>query len=370
MSRRIARGRAGAASAPVSTVLDVVVPGLGEENDPVSLYLSRVRATPAPTVTFGGVPATVTAVVGTIPGRIDVTVPAGSGTVDVVVTDYHGVSTKVGAFEYTGSPPPEDSMGWTATPTITEWFDYANLTALNANTARYPANEITNGSQQYLDATTAPAASPTGKSLEIRYKDETANPNRCVGGGSVSRKLRFDTEVGGSNLRELWVEFWVKFTADFVTNAPSEWSCSSGASGDLKLFFIAFSGQGRYEIRFLDQGSLWFFRYPRNPEDKLEVTVSGALDWRDDTWRRVRVHAKHSETISSADGAFQVYFEIDGEWVTMWDKTGINTTDDSGNNPVAKMIWLSIPANMNKGPDREQSLWWGGFKIWYTDPTA
>lgn len=251
-------------------------------------------------------------------------------------------------------PPPPPS---TATPWLEEAFAYASTAEMLADARSiYTENEDENASRMAFDTA---GADGTSNSMRFDYPDRTA-----VGGSGTSGRCT-DYTIGRNltlpaPVREVWAEFYVRFSANFTTRAPATWGCTSNP--DLKFIFARLNGvNDRLSLKVGTGGGSWRLGVPPVGEDQFSAALSTypAFDGR---WHRVRLHFRLSTTATSADGAARLW--IDDRLVM--GATNLNT-HRAGVVPT-NIYGLALGRNMNQGPGQLQSLWWGRIRVYDSSP--
>jgi hypothetical protein len=289
-----------------------------------------------------------------------------------------------------GGGSPNWSGGSSVTPDLEDDFSsYTSTSDLNANTAGLYEAEEHGGPWGnwtrcvFLDQTTGvgdvvPGAS--SQSMSFVFPDRTndhgatgsIDPPICEGFYVIKAvQLRPSPAV-----TETWMEFFVKFSTNFTSKTASL-SCPSNP--DWKYIFVTTNGN-RFSLKndTYGTGQFWDPTAPgqgdgdnatgSNPAGTNPVTngyyapnntyKTGIYDtFHDDEWHRIRVHAKLAT--SGANGEWTVYLDNH----LLWNNTGITTASQTA------IVGLSMGNNMNQGPDHVQTHWWGGWRIWYSDPS-
>ncbi len=191
---------------------------------------------------------------------------------------------------------------------------------------------------------------------------------------------------GGTKLREVWAEVWVKLSDPFGTVAnhrdqglvPGRHCLLgggdvhrgpySGKNPSYKFFFInQLGGQGRSEMRISESyNELWRIS-PIATDPDFTVIPPGSNDGKgavchisDERWHPYRFHFAFGPPGESAGNRARFWLDehllLDewGSWATLpnWDR----------------YYGITLGANMNRGPEFTQWLRWGSVKLWTTDP--
>jgi len=235
-------------------------------------------------------------------------------------------------------------------PWIENLFDYADKTALLADRFNASSNPDGAWSAATEDLNTARmsliAEGPTGgsgKSLRYTYPDNSAAP--CHSGFSIAIHPQFP-----QNVAECWVEIYCRFSANFSTNVGA--LCPAAA--DLKFVFGRVNGGDRFEMKVGTQNGLsTASKWPNDPAGVKLVSNPSTVDYFDGEWHRWRMHMK-----VGAAGIFKCWFDN-----TLW--------RNSINQPITTATYiygLALGRNMNEGPLQAQTLDWGIYRVYNTDP--
>jgi hypothetical protein len=196
------------------------------------------------------------------------------------------------------------------------------------------------------------------RSMKFTFPDQTANSaGRCTIDYSISRWVKFPAPV-----REVWVEVYVKFSANFTTVVPASWGC--GGNPDYKLIFLANDPpNGRWQIKNGTYGTHWSPNHNGGSNDTYITTNAGnGGTWWDGQWHRLRWHARVSTTLTSADGAFEYWLDD----VKQTYPSNINTS--AGGLVITALTDVRLGANLNLGPSQTQSVNWGRIRVYATNP--
>jgi hypothetical protein len=186
------------------------------------------------------------------------------------------------------------------------------------------------------------------KALRYDYADRSGLGDYCTS-YTISNILYFTPQT------EVWVELYYSFAANFTTVAPG---CSGLSNPDLKFLFLGTEAEDRWGLYIGVGGGQWQASYP----GALISNVASTVEF-DGAWHRVRWHAKVSTTISSGDGAFELWLDA----TKVVDLRGINTVHTNGT-AVISIPYLTLGANLNQGPDHAMSRWYGRLRIFKTNP--
>jgi uncharacterized protein YjdB len=202
------------------------------------------------------------------------------------------------------------------------------------------------------------------QSLRYDYPSQVSNvqgaqTGRC-GDYYVARSMNLPANA---KVDQIWMEFYVKFSANFTTIAPKSWGCTGNP--DFKTIFIKTYPDSRFQLKTgtSAQGETapiyrWWARYPSGPDED-----NYAVNAYDGQWHRVQMYAKRSTTASSKDGAYKVW--IDG--AVAYNAQGVNTLSNSGG-AITSLYGAWLGQNMNQGPGQLQSMWWGYWAFYNTNP--
>jgi hypothetical protein len=204
------------------------------------------------------------------------------------------------------------------------------------------------------------------------YDSETFNAPQIsldtgVGYGGLTQSMKYtwpsraqctDFSIGRnltlpSNVPELWLEVYARFSSGFTTQASG---CGGQSNPDYKFLFGRITGMSsRFEIVLGNGGSAIITGYPGNEEAvRAAITTTSSGIWQDDAWHRFRFHWK----IGSGTGAMEAW--IDGTKIA--NLTGVSTGSTTG------IYGVAMGRNMNQGPTVSQSLWWGRVAIYNSNP--
>lgn len=204
-----------------------------------------------------------------------------------------------------------------------------------------------------VDLSTTVGHPPSSKSMVYTFPDRTGlTATRCTDYGIRPGDLDLRTpDVKGSGVTDqLWVELWVRFSPDFVTRAPAEWSCSSAP--DYKFIFIhQFGSSGRWEIKSGTFGNSWAFGRPSGPSDEFSVPMSPNFLFWDGEWHRYRMYAK----LGQGSGVFRAWL---GDTKVV---DAVNISDGG----VTEIWGIRLGANMNQGPGSPVTVHWGRLRLWW-----
>jgi hypothetical protein len=254
------------------------------------------------------------------------------------------------------APPPSGSVA----PYASDDFSTYTSKSQMLSSPLYGATD--NPAQIALDETVGFGSS--GRSMRYDFPNRTAEGTTTGYDGYCTSYVISRSPTVPSGTKHMWSEVWVRFDAHFVVRAPSEWGCKSGA--DYKFLFATVrpNAAGQYGRFQMDMpGWKWVVAYPSMPggDESLQSpqipasTVPSAL-W-DGNWHRVRMETRLSTTSDSPDGLVRQWVDD----VLIWEKVGV-VIDRPG------FYGLALGANMNQGPAIPQSIWWGKWSIWLTNP--
>jgi hypothetical protein len=83
-----------------------------------------------------------------------------------------------------------------------------------------------------------------------------------------------------------------------------------------------------------------------------------------DAWNRIRIHVKMSSAGDVEDGEYHIW--VNDEQIKA--STGFITNAQTSPYPWIGTCYTIIAANMNQGPGEEQTLNWGRFMLFTSDP--
>ncbi|HKV71484.1 MAG TPA: Ig-like domain-containing protein [Gemmatimonadales bacterium] len=163
------------------------------------------------------------------------------------------------------------------------------------------------------------------------------------------------------NATELWIELWVRWSANFNTYAAPS-GCSTPPAHKFLFGRVGPGLWGRWEVEWGNQGppQQVYYGYPSSGGGvQDQFGFNNANDYWDAKWHRVRIHMKNSTSTSATDGAFQM-------WVN--DSLKVNRTGININ--VSSYIYgVAIGRNLDQGiTSGTMSLWWGYIALFNQDP--
>ncbi len=193
----------------------------------------------------------------------------------------------------------------------------------------------------------------------------------ALGYGESSRSMRYDFPALGcgnhtisrgilvpDNRREIWLEVVARFSADFST----EMARCRFAPAYKFVFGLLPGNGGRFDLVAGLFGRQWIGRYPGQDGAYKNIRSPFGAGF-DGRWHVYRFHWKLSTTPQNFDGIYQLWMD---ERLVVNDHRA-RTRNRKGEG--ARKIWLiALGRNINNGPEREQSIWWGRVRIWGTDP--
>jgi hypothetical protein len=230
-----------------------------------------------------------------------------------------------------------------ATPWIVEDFSparYNSTTDLIADVAGlYTDTEDVNPSMISLDKTDGYGSQ---QSMKYTFPDRSASGSVC-NDFTVGRNIGFP-----SNVDEVWVEVWAKFSANFETRVPA---CDGQSAPDYKFMFGRVLNNGRFEIKAGTFGNSLATNYPGGTTKNKAYPTSNYFDGQ---WHRWRMHIKVS---SAQTGIARFYLDN----TAIGQVSGINI-------PGGAIYGLALGRNLNQGPLQVQSVNWGQVKVWRVDP--
>jgi hypothetical protein len=263
-------------------------------------------------------------------------VSPGPATIQATVDTAHG-STVVQDDSSTGLQP------WLAE----DFGTYLSTVDLLADPRHiYSVGEDLGTGQIALDPTTGYGTST--QSMRYTFPDRTTDSTRC-GDYPIGRNINLPSVV-----KEVWVEVYVKFSANFQTLAPGAWGCTSNA--EYKFIFGRTDGGSRFNLNAGTYGNAWTFGIPFDEQGAGGTppnVVAGADRVWDGQWHQYRLYFKVSSASGVSDGAARFY--LDGTLIKSYANVAINDTDIYG---------VALGRNMNQGPAQPSYVWWGRIRIW------
>ncbi|MGE0553644.1 MAG: hypothetical protein AB7R55_09475 [Gemmatimonadales bacterium] len=219
---------------------------------------------------------------------------------------------------------------------------------------RYPnpiwsgRNEDVNRQSISLDQDAPPVG---GQSMRYTFASRAGNPNLCRD-YTIGRNIRFPRAA-----KEVWLEAWFKFSPGWETMVPQ---CRGRSANAYKLLFARVRGRGRFAVTAGVMGArLYTIEYPgKGPA--FQGRGPGPIQWSaitDGRWHLIQQHLRVSSNPLLADGYMET--RIDG--------VRLNTLSNIIV-PVEGIVGIALGRNLNQGPLREQSLWWGRIRVWNEDP--
>jgi len=240
-----------------------------------------------------------------------------------------------------------------AAPWVEEDFSsYAGTSDLLANRRGfYSVPEDEGTARIALDTTSGYGTSRS--SMRFAFPDRSNDlANRCHD-YTIGRNIDLPRAV-----REVWVEVYARFSANFHTMAPRTWGCRSGA--EYKFILGRTHGGSRFNLNIGTGGSGWTFGIPFDEQGDGGTppkVVPGATAVWDGLWHQYRVYFKVSSARGVSDGAARFY--LDGRLIKSFATVVIDATDIYG---------VALGRNLNQGPEEPMSVWWGRIRIWERTP--
>lgn len=236
-----------------------------------------------------------------------------------------------------GTTPP------TAGAWLSEWFNYPNTAALMASPLY--SNEDAYNTDKRI---TLVSDSAGGSRKAMRYTlGPVVAPCQET---TVGRNLRLPDVT-----REVWIEAWVKFSANWTTRA----SCS-GSNPDYKFVLgrIHDWDGNRFDILIGNGGNSIHISWPGH-EEAGAVPMAPGFQVFDGQWHRHRLHWKLSTTGQSDGGA---EYWIDGVLVYR------NLASSTG--PAADIYGVALARTLNQGPPAgvTMSVTWGAIQAYKSNP--
>jgi len=210
-----------------------------------------------------------------------------------------------------------------------------------------PNEDVATGSIS-LDQVAPPVG---GRSMRYTFRNRTGRRNLCHD-YTIGRNIQFPSPV-----REVWVEVWFKFSVGWETYVPE---CRGQSSNGYKFLFGRVRRGGRfavivgvhrshnYSLEYPGGGTAFHGRGPR-PVAWERIT--------DGNWHQLQQHLRISSRDGAADGVMET--RIDGVVLRSFRNVPVKASEIYG---------LALGRNLNQGPTREQSLWWGRIRAWNSDP--
>ncbi|MFN0178718.1 MAG: beta strand repeat-containing protein [Gemmatimonadales bacterium] len=270
----------------------------------------------------------------------------GAYTAPGAVGSYRVVATQVGGTK-ADTALVSVSQGATGAPWIAE--DFSSYTS-SADLLSYPssiwsgASEDVNPQWIKLDPSGAPVG---GQSMRYDIPAKSlSDPNLCHD-RTIGRNVKFP-----NNAQEIWVEVYVKFSANFQTMVPNG-VCGSTGTG-YKFIFGRYTTGSRFDLIVgPGSGMGYTFGYPGNEQWVSQVRSRLTTpDFFDGLWHVWRLHFKSGPTGRAA-------FSFDGRLI-----------QDTGpvSMPGGSIYGLALARNLNQGPLQNQEVNWGRLRVWNTDP--
>lgn len=225
----------------------------------------------------------------------------------------------------------------TREPDLEETFAYTSTAQLLASPL-YARSEDINSGRIALDTSVRYDGHPT-----MRYDYPARGPDGRD--YTISRTI----DLRGQVVTEVWVEAVVRFDPHFTLDGGADHIGKA-----LKLLHVGVYGPaGRFGLNFEngDGGQL----NAEGPNDAYEALyLRGSVKPRalfDGQWHVLRYHVRLG---SPALHEF---------WVD-----GVYHGQRTGSTSATRLWAIALARNLNQGPPREQSLWWGRVRVWFADP--
>src|SRR5690606_1465193 len=202
----------------------------------------------------------------------------------------------------------------------------------------YVRSEDINSDRMTLDTAVRYDGQPT-----MRY-DYPARPGRTE--YTISRTI--DLRPAGS-VREVWVEAAVRFEPQFTLDGGVQ---NYGQA--LKLLHVGIYGPpGRFGLNFENgDGGQLNAEGPNDDYDAMYLrTGVRTRSLFDGQWHVIRYHVKLGAT------------DMHEVWVD-----GVYQGRRTGQTSATRLWAIALCRNLNQGPPRAQSMWWGRVRVWYADP--
>jgi uncharacterized protein YjdB len=190
----------------------------------------------------------------------------------------------------------------------------------------------------------------------------------------LSQSMRYDYNAPGcssqtvgrnlalpSNVTEIWIEVYLKWSSNFNTFAAPG-GCATPPAHKLLFARVGPGLYGRWEIEWGNQGppQAIYWGYPSSGGGvQDQFGFDGAPAYWNNTWYQVRWHFKNSSSSSASDGAFEMW--VDGQLKASRANIRID---------VSSYIYgIALGRNLDQGiRSGTMSLWWGRIRVWKLNP--
>ncbi len=252
------------------------------------------------------------------------------------------------------NPPPVDSTMW-----IQESFNYPNREAMFASPL-YSTGAGENVDTARIQLDTLVGAPVGGHSMRYDQLNRVASARQCYD-YTIGRNLKFPSTVP-----EIWAEVWAMFTPGFLLKDsvcyPGVPVCQPGQVGNgcnpdgrissagYKFIFGRIQPSAGRFGPILGYGGGPSGLTLDTPNGTLVGSVGPSSIYTAGGWHRTRLHFR------CGVGGF-AGMEVEGF-----------TKTTTASYTCAGFYGLALGRNLNQGPLRAQSVWWGQTTIWKTDP--
>jgi hypothetical protein len=282
----------------------------------------------------------------------------GPGSAVLTVTSASVSSTAQVTVTADAAPPPSGKGG--AAPLYVENFaEYATVEDYLASIPhRGWAQNVA-----HMEMETDGPPSTSGGAIRFTYPDATARGGRGRGGRCGSTTIGYDFDlrqlVDGVPQKEIWAEYWVKYSDNWTTEPPKEWGCTGNPDHKL-IFGHVFGGGGRFEVLNGNGVRDWWIATPndiRTGPTRFYSRRNTAQKFWNNEWFQVRMHMKLSSVRGVPDGRLRVW--INGELHADSGPWEINQSE----------IWgLGLGRNRNHHAGEAMSVSFGDFTVWNENP--
>ena len=277
------------------------------------------------------------------------------------------------------------SSGSAAGPTVQELFEYADTQEFRVDARNWYVGTNPDTVSEHIEIITGDSSAPY-PFLEnyMRYNfpdrsdvgtsttgDRAFRDGYC-GDFSIFRDFHGGLYHTHTNITEVWVEVWIRFSENFDIVAPSEWGCRSNA--DYKTQFVGTRGAGSDYIAGGRHGMHVANTFGRHfwagtPNDVRGHVQSSdpwnGAEWFDGEWHRIRQYVRYPSQPNSGryikDGSTDTIHRV---WLDDLFWAEINNYSTSH----AKFALIRLGANMNQGPAEEMWVDRANVQIYLEDP--
>jgi hypothetical protein len=192
----------------------------------------------------------------------------------------------------------------------------------------------------------------SGKSMKYTWPDRSNDPNICHD-FTVGRNLTLPSQV-----QEVWIEIWAKFSSNFSTGPLSQ--CTGISTPAYKFVFGRVDVSSRFQVILGGYGGPnghINFGYPDHEDaNDTDFTTPPPSAYFDGQWHRWRMHFKVSAG-GTNNGTAILY--VDNTLVHAFTNVTIARNFIYG---------IALGRNLNQGPIQLQSLNWGSVRLWNVSP--